>query len=333
VQTNGSDYALWVGEEGEIRTGTTSDIISRQPYVGPLFESQNASGREANKTKFLAFRINKCKFTGKDQSSGNRVLTLNSLDVSSEYGTTDINTHEYHIDIGELKVPGTNITYQQQTRKTSGASYESAQDTGVNETLKFSDRQKRVIRPGTANDFVLTATLSSDNDDVSPIIDPSKMSVIAIENDINSQQDNVSFESASTPVGITSTELPAMRYISRQVNLEPGFESTDFTLRLEQQRPNTTSNIFAFLKVQGDDDVANFDAKPFIKLNAATAQSQTVQGENEFITVDYTLTAGAITGAESPYSKFAVKIVMYDDPTSGNVPKVRNMTAIAHGDA
>ena len=69
------------------------------------------------------------------------------------------------------------------------------------------------------------------------------------------------------------------------------------------------------------------------KLNAATAQSQTVQGENEFITVDYTLTAGAITGAESPYSKFAVKIVMYDDPTSGNVPKVRNMTAIAHGDA
>ena len=332
VQTNGSDYALWVGEEGEIRTGTTSDIISRQPYVGPLFESQNASAREPNKTKFLAFRINKCKFSGKDQSAGNRLLTLKSTDVSSEYGTTEINVHEYLLDIGELKVPGTNITYQQRSKKTSGSSALAAENTGVNETLKFADRQKRVIRPGTAGDFELQATLSSDNDDVSPVIDPSKISVITIENDINAEQDHVSFENFATPNGITNTELPAMRYISRQVNLEPGFESTDFTLRLEQQRPNTTSNIFAFLKVQGDDDETNFESKPFISLNAATAQSQTVQGENDFIAVDYTLTAGAITGADSPYSKFAVKIVMYDDNTQANVPKIRNMTAIAHGD-
>ena len=61
-------------------------------------------------------------------------------------------------------------------------------------------------------------------------------------------------------------------------------------------------------------------------------QSTTVQGEDEFISVDYTLTAGAITGSESPYSKFAVKIVMYDDNTFANVPKIRNMIAIAHGE-
>ena len=331
VQTNGSEYKLWVGEEGEVRTGTTSDVISRAPYVGPIFESQNASAREANKTKFLAFRINKCKFTGKDQSAGNRLLTLKTLDSSGEYGTTDISVHEYHLDVGELTVPGTNITYQQQSRRTSGGSLVSLEDTEVNETLKFFDRKRRVVRPGSAGDFVLKATLSSDNDDISPIIDPSKVNIITIENDINAQQDKISFENFATPNGITNSELPAMRYISRQVNLEPGFESTEFTLRLEQQRPNTTSNIFAFLRVQGDDET-NFEDKPFISLNAATAQSTTVQGEDEFISVDYTLTAGAITGSESPYSKFAVKIVMYDDNTFANVPKIRNMIAIAHGE-
>ena len=78
--------------------------------MNSIFESQNASVEEANKTKFLAFRINKCKFTGKDQSAGNRLLTLKTLDSSGgSYGTTDISVHEYHLDVGELTVFGTNI--------------------------------------------------------------------------------------------------------------------------------------------------------------------------------------------------------------------------------
>jgi hypothetical protein len=332
VQTNDSKHKLWVGEEGEYRINTTDQVIGKQPYVGGLFESQNASSREENKIKSLAFRINKCKFTGRSQSEGNRLITLKSDGLTTDYGTTTLLGHEYHVNVSELKLPTTAISYQQKTKKTAGGSFESAVDTEVNDTIKFPDRLKREVDPDAANEIQLLATMSSDSDHVSPVIDVDRLNMILIENKINAQQDKIELEKFATPVGATSSELPLMRYITRQVNLEPGFESTDLKVTLEQHRPNTTSNIFVLAKVLGDDS-GKFEEQSFIKMNAATAQASTIQGEDEFISVDYTLTAGTITGNNFPFDKFAVKVVMYDSTNSVDVPKVRNLTAIAHGAA
>lgn len=330
VQANDTKHKLWVGEEGSFRINTTNQIISKQPYVGGLFESQNSSAREENKIKSLAFRLNKCKFTGRSESEGNRLVTLQSNTLNTDYGTTTLLGHEYHINTSELELPSTTISYQQKTKKTAGGSFETPENTEVNETIKFSDRLKREANPSSANEIQVLATLSSDSDDVSPVIDLDRFNMIFIENKINAQQDKIDLEKLASPIGATSSELPLVRYMTRQVNLEPGFESTNLKVVLEQHRPNTTSNIFVLAKVLGDDS-SNFDDQPFIKMNAATAQASTIQGEDEFISVDYTLTAGTITGNNYPFDKFAVKVVMYDTTDSTDVPKVKNLSAIAFG--
>ena len=62
VITNNDDYTMYTARLGQT-TLDGSRLISKQPYLGSMFKSQNASTWTAEQNEDVKFKINRCKFT------------------------------------------------------------------------------------------------------------------------------------------------------------------------------------------------------------------------------------------------------------------------------
>ena len=112
------------------------------------------------------------------------------------------------------------------------------------------------------------------------------------------------------------------RYVSRQVTLNEGFEASNVTVMLTQNRPAGT-DVQVFLKVQKAQDDRPFDKMPYVKLEQE-GEVLTSPDEVTFSEVTYKLPEDAT----EPFNKYSVKIVLYSGNTS-IIPKVKDLRAIS----
>ena len=62
VLSNSDEYNCYVGRLGETNIGS-SRTISKQPYAGVLFKSQNGSTWTADQNEDIKFTMNRCEFS------------------------------------------------------------------------------------------------------------------------------------------------------------------------------------------------------------------------------------------------------------------------------
>lgn len=158
--------------------------ISKYPFAGSLFKSQNASVWQPDLNSFLMYRIYKKKFN----TSGIAYFNLNvNPTANSAKLTANTPFDALHLTSSEISVGNTSFSYNfnSEIDATGGqAGYKAITpyiDYPCNDNVG-----RRVLNPSTGNNtFIVKATLNTTDTSVSPILDTTRYSILAIENKIN----------------------------------------------------------------------------------------------------------------------------------------------------
>lgn len=191
--------------------------------------------------------------------------------------------------------------------------------------------------------------LTSNNNLGSPAIDLRRISLITVENLINSNSTIGTSED-----GVKTGGLAKARYITRRVTLADGQDAEDLRVYITAYKPSTAS-IYAYYKILHREDSDIFDNSVWVPMTRVTDQGSvstsaysSSEDPEDFIELAYeipdysnTYRSGAnttnsdIVEYRNTYSArfvgfkyFAIKIVLMNDASS-RPPRIRDLRAIA----
>lgn len=307
VLSNDDIYRMWLSEVGkdDVKTGK---LVSKNPYTGVMFKSQNASTWTADQNKDFKFRFNRAKFDVTPHE-----IEFNTIGIAS---TTNDETGEGPLTYSQLSVLAENVTLAK-----TNIDFSISND-GGNSYYPIIPTED-IYLSGTANNnslIKMKAVLSSESEYITPVIDLDRVSLSSVHNFVNSETDLLNDDS---PIP-NDSELEAIhgtanaRYITHPVDLNNPADQLDIYLNIN--RPIETSNVKVYARFQtGEEDISNLS---FIEIQSSTPIpiSSTSDDFNEvqFVTPD---TIGDFTA-------FQVKIVMVSTDHA-NVPIIEDFRAIA----
>lgn len=204
VRTSSNEYFIWTAELGQYAlsstaNGLTNYKISQTPYIGELFLSQNTITWAADQNKDLMFQLTRCNFDISKRPSidfvvpkglPQRHLVDNSISYSDDPETVadfgaSYTTRDDRL-ISAFNVTASDLTFDvAPIQYTYRATINSPRETeifphsiipGKYGTAAYDDiylddgKKERVLVANSANSFVLTATLSSRDSLISPVI-------------------------------------------------------------------------------------------------------------------------------------------------------------------
>ena len=90
VMTSSLHYRLWISEMGQVDVSGGNRLVSRQPYLGVLFKSQNNSTWNAIQAEDMKFTLYRANFT--PNASGTLSLTNDNIgdETTAEDGSTEV---------------------------------------------------------------------------------------------------------------------------------------------------------------------------------------------------------------------------------------------------
>ena len=149
---------------------------SAQPYVGNLFRSQNSDAWQPYPSESVMFRVNRCVFNTSTPSTV-------EFDVIAPLTTSNVRMDTFLLSVNDVVPSATSINYNyESTDNTSGALAATASTIQPNRNYYPSNRQ---VLTTTNGSFKVFSTMASLSDSVSPVLDPTRINVIAVENIIN----------------------------------------------------------------------------------------------------------------------------------------------------
>ena len=222
----------------------------------------------------------------------------------------------------EVKIDNTGITWSVNTApKSTGTTSSTEVSTVPNKNHEFDVQQ---VITSTAGNFKTTATLTSNNPHISPIIDTKRLGVIAVENLINNDTTN-------------ETEQPSggnalAKYISRQVTLTDGFDATDLTVFLTVNKPAST-NVLVYYKLLSQYDPGIFEDRPWQVMSQTSNLNNIALNDTDFIEYQYDPAAANANYTSNSvlytsFKTFAIKVVMTSTNTT-KVPRIADLRTIA----
>lgn len=234
IQTNVSGYQLWLAQQEDVpiassvkatptsATPTSLSKIGKSPYVGNFFESQNGITYTADLTKDLMFVINRCSFVTTSTPSINFVVPFGlpkTKEIESNISApvlANVNFDELNISTTHFIPTTTNIEYTYRTLRSSDHIMDEPISvnpgefgTPLPENLLLNDNKgQRVLNANINTSFYLTATLSTTDNKLSPIISDDGVRLYTIEHSINNMSlsnSNISIANSGTGYINTST--------------------------------------------------------------------------------------------------------------------------------
>ena len=196
VNANSDLYQVFTAVLGDKVFGT-SNYISKQPYAGSFFKSQNSSTWNAEQNEDMMFEIGKCVFTTGTDYTANwlspsfkaaEVIGINELDADvtmaeafDGMGST-IQMDAIKCNVKDGQLDGSTIVYDYKATLTSSGLLDTSFTSFVpDEYLGFGYPHQL----GANGAFTVRSTLSTTDQHISPIIDARKFSVLGIGNLIN----------------------------------------------------------------------------------------------------------------------------------------------------
>lgn len=177
LMANSIKYRVYVSRMGETLLGTNR-IISEQPYLGVLFKSQNSSTWTPVQEEDLTFRM---LYANYDTTVSANV----EFKLSASNGiTNNIAMDTYYVSSKNLVLPNTSIAAMAATRTATGVREENV-TIPLDENIYFDDTLGRRVASSDTSSFKLRLLLSSQNQDVSPVVDLDSISLLAIQNLVN----------------------------------------------------------------------------------------------------------------------------------------------------
>jgi hypothetical protein len=187
VYSDSPSYEVWISELGQAVLGDPNNRrVSEQPYNGSFFRSQNASTWTAFQNEDLMFVINKAEFN----TSSTGVLQFNVKSPLANVGIHNMTLHS-----SDIEFANTSLSYAfKSTIASTGVLSSAYSAIEKNSIFNFSSdlktsslntNRKRVVLAGDANSMLVQVTVGTSDNNVSPIINTERLSLIAEEYFIN----------------------------------------------------------------------------------------------------------------------------------------------------
>ena len=180
---NTQEYEVFISELGKPVVGGTA-VVDKQPYIGSLFISQNASTWEPNQNKDLKFKIKRAVFS-----------TTGSAEFNIQNPTAIQNYHTLFVNTSTIIPTGTDIVWQAKAYNADGTWSDGEWTTiNINQDIEYANLRRIADQTGLTGGQLgngatpslrLKATLSTTNTVVSPAIDVSALAAVAVSNTIN----------------------------------------------------------------------------------------------------------------------------------------------------
>jgi hypothetical protein len=178
----------------------------------------------------------------------------------------------------------------------------------------YSPLVPMTIKSGSTHSLLLVGTMYSTVNNLSPVIDLSRCSVIGISNIIDDNTDTAETDKSSGSA--------LAKYLTKTVQLDS--ESNILKVFLDTNRPQSTV-ISVYYKVGSDAGL--FDDAAYVKMTPTAGTGSDVPYSDDpsvYKEVEY---SKDFTGT-TQFTMFAIKIV-FESTTTAKVPSVRNLRAIA----
>jgi hypothetical protein len=209
IQSNTSGYKLWTARQDDFPLATsvkelpTSPLpttltkISKSPYIGSFFESQNGITYTADQTKDLMFVINRCKFvTGTSSLSfvvPSGLQKTKQIEQTFEKATANVTYDEINISTTDFIPSGTSIDYSFSTTLNSDGSsvgpytvYPGKFGTPLPENIRLTDnRGRRVLVANSNTSFTVGVDMTTLDDKISPILSDDGLRLYTVKYSIN----------------------------------------------------------------------------------------------------------------------------------------------------
>jgi hypothetical protein len=173
--SNSNGYEAYIAEVG--RLDIVSGLqISEQPYGGSFFMSQNGSTWTADQNLDIMFRISRKVFS---TTPATAQFLIDKPSSNLAFDLVDLIT-------SEVSMANTSISYTFLSEKSTGG-LTSFKTINPLEDYTMNDGDgRRVLNPTTGNtSFIVKASISTSNPDISPILDITRFGGIFVDNNIN----------------------------------------------------------------------------------------------------------------------------------------------------
>lgn len=230
IQSNISGYKLWAASQNDLpisssvkelptsATPTALTKISKSPYIGSFFESQNGITYTADQTKDLMFVINRAKFATNVNPSLNFLVPAGlpktkEIEQTFTKETANVTFDELNVSTTHFVPTGTSITYNYTTTldsdgSTSGPFLISPGEYGtpMPESVRLNDNKGvRKLVANSNTSFILNATLQSADDRISPILADDGLRLYTVKHSINNLElSNTNFSIVNGGTGYLS---------------------------------------------------------------------------------------------------------------------------------
>jgi len=309
-KTNSSKYRMWaseLGRKGITADGTaTANEVSKQPYIGTMFEPQNNGARKENMNTSLMFRLNRAKYdTGVSNAGVLYLIGEESTTINSDGEVVSSpSAHEITLLSEYIKDPLTSIEY-------------NVNDVDIliklqpNTATKLSKRNEYDLAAGKE---LAKATLSTEDETLTPMVDVDRLSLIAAKYEMGT---DTSYE--------TNTSAPTQnegfaRYIGKQVRMDT--KGNILKVVLDASKPYGTG-IKVYAKCLRENE-AIIDNKEWFELEPELNYNPVGVGENDFYEFVYSYTDTDET-LNHGFVSFMVKVVLTGDDTKTDIPQVKKM--------
>ena len=317
-----NEYQVYISQMGGTILGGTTKV-DKQPYIGSLFFSQNASTWEPDQNKDLKFKIKRADFV----SSGTAEFSIQDPDDTYDYQTLFTN-------VSTVLPTGTNVVwaakaYNQDTTWSDAdwTPFNVMQDINYG-YLKQLAAQAGItggeLGNGTTPSLRLQATLTTDNSAVSPAIDAASLSVVTALNSINNVSTNETNKAGGDALA---------RYITKPINLASGFEASNLCVTVDINKPSGTE-VKVYYKTLPTEKTTPITDESWVEMSLESTVPSSLSN------YDYRehryFPSGAFDSYGVPqdnpisprFNTFQIKVVMLST-TEANSPKLRDLRIIA----
>lgn len=307
IIADSDEYEIFTSRLGEFSLSNPDERVTRQPTLGSMFKSQNASTWTPEQEEDIKFTLHKCVF-----ETNSAVEVVYDADVAGLDGDVEFDLFYTMGEVVDFAV--TNIDY---AFKVTGGSWTNYQ-LGSNVPLE----SRTTINSATPGAVQFKSTLSTTDRNVTPIVDTNRLSNVLVKNIVNND---------STDETLATGGNALSKYITRRATLVTGLEATDLKAYLIAKKPvGTDIKVYYRVGVVGGTVI---DQNEYVEMEVETSGVLT---DVDFVTykykTPYEVSGNSVaTATGDRFNTYAIKIVMLSsNPTV--VPEIKNLRVIAVDD-
>jgi hypothetical protein len=305
-------YASEIG--GQIFGGTTK--VDKQPYLGSLFKSQNASTWEPDQNMDLKFKIRRAEFT----SSGTAEFTIQDPATISDY-------HTLFTNVSTVLPTGTNVVWSAKAYNTDTTFDTEWLPFNVMTDINYSYLKRLAAASGIGGtpSLRLRASLTTESTSVSPVVDAASLSVVTALNSINND--------ASGEASVKAGGTALARYITKPINLSSGFEASNLCVTVDINKPAGT-DVKVYYKTLSTEKNTPISDENWVLMNLESTVASSLSNydfkEHRYFPVGAVDSYGVPQDnpITSRFNTFQIKIVMLS-VSEANTPRLRDLRIIA----